>query len=69
MKHVNHLPLSLICVNVKNIVYHDLLHIQDYKIQFNLSNNFFQLKLFDIAVTLKYGQGHYKQYKEIKLNE
>ena len=29
----------------------------------------FQLKLFDIAVTLKYGQGQWKLYYQVKLNE
>ena len=29
----------------------------------------FQLKLFDIAVTLRYGQGHLKWYKQVMLNE
>ena len=28
-----------------------------------------QLKLFDIAVTFKYYQGHYKWSEEVKLNE
>ena len=28
-----------------------------------------QLKQFDIAVTLKYGQGHWKWYEQEKLNE
>ena len=29
----------------------------------------FQLKLFDIGVTLKKGQGHWKQYEKVKLSE
>ena len=29
----------------------------------------FHLKLFDTAVTLKYGQGHWKWYEQVKLNE
>ena len=29
----------------------------------------FQIKLFDIAVTLKYGQGHQKWYEQVKLSE
>ena len=29
----------------------------------------FQLKLFNIAVTLKYAQGHWKCYEQVKLNE
>ena len=28
-----------------------------------------QLKLVNIAVTLKYGQGHWKRYAQVKLNE
>ena len=28
-----------------------------------------QLKLLDIAVTLKYGQGHWKHYEQLKLRE
>ena len=35
--------------------------------QTRISN--FQLKLFDTAVTLKYGQSHQKWYEQIKLNE
>ena len=29
----------------------------------------FQLKPFVIAVTLKYGQGHWKWYEQVKVNE
>ena len=29
----------------------------------------FKLKLFDIAVTLKYGEDHWKWYAQVKLNE
>ena len=29
----------------------------------------FQLNLFNIAVTLKYGQGHQKWYEQVKLDE
>ena len=29
----------------------------------------FQLKLFDIAVTLKYGQGQCNWYEQVQLNE
>ena len=29
----------------------------------------FQLKLYDITVTLKYGQGHWKWYEQATLNE
>ena len=29
----------------------------------------FQLKLFDTAVAFKYGQGHWKWYEQVKLNE
>ena len=31
--------------------------------------NNFRLKLFDITVTLKYGQGNWKWYEQVKLNE
>ena len=30
---------------------------------------FIQLKLNDTAVTLKYGQGHWKWYEQVKLKE
>ena len=33
-----------------------------------IKTQYFQLKLF-IAVTLKYGQGHWKWYEQVKLNE
>ena len=38
---------------------------------FNLSRKQyrFQLKLFDIAVTLKYDQSHSKLYEQVKLSE
>ena len=29
----------------------------------------FQLELFDTAVTLKYDQGNWKRYQQVKLNE
>ena len=31
--------------------------------------NLFQWKLFDIAVTLKYGQGHWKWYRQVKVKK
>ena len=36
-------------------------------IQFQVQN--FQLKLFDIAVNLKYDQGNWKWIEQVKLNE
>ena len=48
---------------------HNLLN-NPKKFQLNyMRTSHFQLKLFDTPVTLEYGQGHWKWYKQVKLNE
>ena len=51
------------------IIYFDIRH-NPTKFQLNrIWTQTFQLKLFDIAMTSKYGQGHWKWYEQVKLNE
>ena len=61
------------CANVKNSEYiHYLLDLLNKPTKFQpkwlRTQNYF-LKLFDVAVTLKYGHGHCKWYEQVKLDE
>ena len=51
---------------------HDLVDIittvESFSPMTYVSTHIFQLKLFGIAVTLKYGQGQWNWYKQAKLN-
>ena len=58
----------------ENIWIMSLEYVQRWKIVAKFQLNWtgarhFQLKLFDTAVTLKYGPGHWKWYEQVKLNE
>ena len=58
--------------NWKIVIIHYLLDLMKNPTKFQLNwirTQSFQLKLFDTAVTLKYGQGQWKWYDQIQLNE
>ena len=50
------------------IIYLTNLTILQFQLNWIRTQNV-QLKLVDTAVTLKYGQGHWKWYEQVKLNE
>ena len=69
-KYVSYLPW--ICAKVKNsgtfiIKLAYLTVVQNFNLTGKEQN--FQLKPFDIAVTLKCGKGHWRLYEKVKLNE
>ena len=57
------------CVKVKNSG-EFIIYLNNYKFQLKrITTQTIQLKMFDIAVTLKYGRGHWKCYDQVKLSE
>ena len=51
-----------------SVIFLEYVHMWQFYIVFNLNTNF-QFKLFDIAVTLKYGQGQQEWHEQGKLNK
>ena len=73
-KHVIYLPK--VCAKKeeeeKECYIHNPLDLLDNPVKFQLNQirpQSFQLKLSNIAVTLKHGQGQWKWYKQVKPND